>query len=201
MKNTLLAALMLFSAFCAAADKPKPPAKGKPMFAVMETNMGTFKIKLFADQAPKTVENFVGLAEGTIEWTHPKTGEKAKTPLYNGTVFHRVIKNFMIQGGDPLGTGMGAPKGPGYPFKDEFHPELKHSKAGILSMANSGPNSNGSQFFVTLADTSWLDNKHTVFGEVVEGMDVVNKIGTTKTGAQDRPAEEVVLKKVTIERK
>ena len=169
------------------------------MFAVMETSMGTLKVKLFTDKAPKTVESFVGLAEGTIEWTNPKTKTKAKAPLYNGTVFHRVIKNFMIQGGDPLGNGTGAPEGPGYPFKDEIV-GLSHDKPGILSMANSGPNTNGSQFFVTLVPTTWLDSKHTVFGEVVEGMEVVKKIGETKTGAQDRPVETVTLKKVTIER-
>ena len=117
--------------------------------------------------APKTVANFTGLAEGTIEWTDPRTRQKSKTPYYNGTVFHRVIAGFMIQGGDPLGQGTG---GPGYQFADEFHPKAKHTKAGILSMANAGPNTNGGQFFITLAETSWLDNKHTVFGEVVTGL-------------------------------
>lgn len=170
--------------------------KGQKMFAIMETNLGQFKIQLFPDKAPKTVENFVALAEGTKEWTDPKTGKKEKKPLYNGTVFHRVIKKFMIQGGDPLGNGTG---GPGYQFGDEFSPDLKHSKAGILSMANAGPGTNGSQFFVTVEPTPWLDNRHTIFGEVVEGLDVVKKISETKT-QNDRPVEPVVLKTVKIER-
>jgi peptidyl-prolyl cis-trans isomerase A (cyclophilin A) len=168
------------------------------MIAVFETNKGTFKAQLFPDKAPKTVENFVGLAEGTKEWTDPKTGKKTKTPLYNGTKFHRVIPNFMIQGGDPLGNGTG---GPGYRFEDEFHPSLKHDKPGKLSMANAGPGTNGSQFFVTVAATPWLDGKHTIFGEVIEGMDVVNAISTVKTGPMDRPIEDVVIKSLKIERK
>lgn len=179
------------------AEKAKTPPKGKPMFAVMETSMGTFKVKLFTDEAPKTVENFVGLAEGTKEWTDPKTGKKEKKPLYNGTIFHRVIKDFMIQGGDPLGNGTG---GPGYKFADEFNSKLKHDKAGKLSMANAGPNTNGSQFFVTVAPTTWLDNKYTTFGEVVEGMDVVKKISTAKTGPDDKPVKTITLKSVKIER-
>lgn len=165
------------------------------MFASFETNMGTFKIKLFGDKVPKTVDNFVGLAEGTKEFTDPKTGKKVKRPFYDGLKFHRVIKDFMIQGGDPLGNGTG---GPGFDFADEFDSSLTHSKPGILSMANAGPNTNGSQFFVTLAATTWLDRRHSVFGEVVEGMDVVNKIGTTKTGPMDKPAEDIVIKKLTI---
>jgi peptidyl-prolyl cis-trans isomerase A (cyclophilin A) len=173
-------------------------AKGQNMFATFETSQGNFKVKLFAKEAPKTVENFVGLAEGTKEWTDPKTGKKEKKPLYNGTTFHRVIKGFMIQGGDPLGNGTG---GPGYQFGDEFHPELKHSKPGILSMANAGPGTNGSQFFVTVAATPWLDGKHTIFGEVVEGMDVVKKIEVVKTGPGDKPIEPVVIKTIKIERK
>jgi len=172
--------------------------KDKQMFAIFDTNMGTFKIKLFNDKAPKTVENFVGLAEGTKEWTDPKTGEKVKKPFYNGLKFHRVIPNFMIQGGDPLGNGTG---GPGYRFADEFGAGLTHSKPGMLSMANAGPNTNGSQFFITLAATPWLDGKHAIFGEVVEGMDVVNKIGLVKTGPMDRPVEDVVVKTVKIESK
>ena len=156
-------------------------------FALFDTTEGKFKIKLFADKAPKTVENFVGLAEGA------KTGKR----FYDGLVFHRVIPNFMIQGGCPQGTGTG---GPGYKFADEFHPSLRHSKKGILSMANSGPNTNGSQFFVTVAETSWLDNKHTVFGEVVEGYDVVEKISKVPKNAGDRPAKDVKINSVTIER-
>jgi peptidyl-prolyl cis-trans isomerase A (cyclophilin A) len=164
----------------------------------METSMGTFKVKLFNEEAPKTVANFVGLAEGTIEWTDPKTGKKEKKPLYNGTIFHRVIPNFMIQGGDPQGNGTG---GPGFKIKDEFNAKLKHSKPGILSMANAGPDTGGSQFFVTVAATPWLDQKHAIFGEVVEGYDIVEKISKTKTGPGDRPVEPVVLKSVKIERK
>lgn len=178
--------------------KADSKAKGKDMYALMETSMGKIKIKLFADKAPQTVDNFVGLAEGTKEWTDPKSGKKEKKPLYNGTIFHRVIDGFMIQGGDPEGTGRG---GPGYQFGDEFSPDLKHNKKGILSMANAGPGTNGSQFFITLGPTPHLDNRHSVFGEVVEGMDVVEKIGKTKTGAQDRPVADVTIKSVKIERK
>ena len=163
------------------------------------TTEGNFSIQLFDDLAPKTVANFTGLAEGTIEWTDPRTGKKGKTPYYNGTIFHRVIAGFMIQGGDPLGQGTG---GPGYKFADEFHPKAKHTKAGILSMANSGPNTNGGQFFITLAETSWLDNKHSVFGEVVTGMDVVQKIGSTQTTKPgDKPLKPISITSVTIERK
>ena len=179
-------------------ETAKTKKKDQQMFAIFDTNMGTFKIKLFNDKAPKTVENFVGLAEGTKEWTDPKTGEKVKKPFYNGLKFHRVIPNFMIQGGDPLGTGTG---GPGYRFADEFGAGLNHSKPGMLSMANAGPNTNGSQFFITLAPTPWLDGKHAIFGEVVEGMDVVNKIGNVKTGPMDRPIEDVVIKTLKIESK
>jgi len=170
--------------------------KGPAMFAVFETNKGNFKIKFFNDFAPKTVENFVGLAEGTREWTDPKTGAKVKKPFYDGLIFHRVIKDFMIQGGCPLGTGTGDP---GYRFDDEFPKGApKHDKPGILSMANAGPGTNGSQFFVTTIATPWLDGRHTVFGEVVEGMDVVHSIENVKTGAQDRPLEPVVIKHVKI---
>lgn len=176
----------------------KTTKKDKEMIAVFETNKGTFKIKLFADKAPKTVENFVGLAEGTKEFTNPETGKKEKKHFYDGLKFHRVIPNFMIQGGDPLGRGTG---GPGYQFADEFHPELRHTKPGILSMANAGPNTNGSQFFVTVAATPWLDGKHTVFGEVTEGMDVVMAISTARTASQDRPVEDIVIKTLKIERK
>ncbi len=176
--------------------------KGKPMFATFDTSMGKFKAKLFADQAPITVENFAGLADGSKEWTHPKTGKKETKPLYSGTIFHRVIPGFMIQGGDPIGTGTGDP---GYSFADEIHPELKHTKAGLLSMANAGPGpdgkgTNGSQFFVTVAATPWLDGKHTIFGEVIEGMDVVMEISKTKTKAGDKPVTDVTIKSITIER-
>ncbi len=168
------------------------------LHAHFTTTEGRFTIRLFDQEAPKTVANFVELAEGTREWTDPKSGQKVKRPLYNGIIFHRVIDGFMIQGGDPLGTGTG---GPGYKFADEFNSKLRHSKAGILSMANSGPNTNGSQFFITLAATPWLDNRHTVFGEVVEGMDVVERIGKTATSKPgDRPTREIAIQTVTIER-
>jgi peptidyl-prolyl cis-trans isomerase A (cyclophilin A) len=155
--------------------------------AAFDTSEGKFKVKLFADKAPNTVNNFVSLADGS------KTGK----PFYDGTTFHRVIPDFMIQGGCPLGTGTG---GPGYKFADEFHPTLKHTKGGLLSMANAGPNTNGSQFFVTVAATPWLDNKHSIFGEVIEGYDVVEKISKVPRGAQDRPVKEVRINSVTIEK-
>jgi peptidyl-prolyl cis-trans isomerase A (cyclophilin A) len=169
------------------------------LYAHFTTSEGKFTIQLFDQEAPKTVENFVGLAEGTKEWTDPRTGRKGSAPYYNGTVFHRVIDAFMIQGGDPLGQGTG---GPGYKFADEFNPKRRHAKAGVLSMANSGPNTNGGQFFITLTATPWLDDKHSVFGEVTEGMDVVNKIGKTATSKPgDRPLKPITIESVTIERK
>ena len=167
------------------------------MHALFTTTEGSFKIRLFDAEVPNTVANFAGLAEGTKEYVDPKTGQKTTGKFYDGLIFHRVIDSFMIQGGDPLGTGTG---GPGYRFADEFHPKLRHDKPGILSMANAGPGTNGSQFFITLGATPWLDNRHSVFGEVVEGMDVVNKIGSTKTGVQDRPVTPIVIQSVTIER-
>ena len=166
--------------------------------ARFDTTEGAFTIRLFDQEVPNTVANFVGLAEGTKEWTDPRTGErKSGTPFYDGVIFHRVIDGFMIQGGDPLGKGVG---GPGYKFADEFHPNLRHDRAGILSMANSGPNTNGSRFFITLGPTPHLDKRHSVFGEVIEGLDVVKKIGKVRTGSMDRPATDVVINKVTIER-
>jgi len=169
------------------------------LYAHFTTSEGNFTARLFDDQAPKTVANFVELAEGTKEWTDPRTNRTVKTPYYNGTVFHRVIDGFMMQGGDPLGQGVG---GPGYTFEDEFHPKLRHGKPGMLSMANRGPNTNGGQFFITLAATPWLDDKHSVFGEVVEGMDVVSKIGVTPTSKPgDRPLKPITVEKVTIEKK
>jgi len=167
-------------------------------YAQFVTSEGNFTVRLFDEQAPRTVENFVGLAEGSREWSDPRTNQKVKKPYYNGTIFHRVIDGFMIQGGDPLGTGTG---GPGYKFEDEFSPKLKHSKPGLLSMANAGPNTNGSQFFITLAATPWLDNKHSIFGEVVEGLDVVQKIGRTPTSKpHDRPLTPITVTSVKIER-
>jgi peptidyl-prolyl cis-trans isomerase A (cyclophilin A) len=168
-----------------------------PLFARFSTSEGDFKVRLHDDKAPKTVANFVELAEGTREWTDPKTRQKVKRPFYDGLVFHRVIDGFMIQGGCPMGTGMG---GPGYQFADEFGPGLRHDRPGLLSMANAGPNTNGSQFFVTLAATPWLDNKHAIFGEVIDGMEVVRKIGKTSTGRNDRPAKDIVINSVEIER-
>jgi peptidyl-prolyl cis-trans isomerase A (cyclophilin A) len=166
-------------------------------YAVFETSQGNIVIRLLEKEAPKTVENFIGLAEGTKEFKDEKTGAKAKKNYYDGLGFHRVIPNFMIQGGCPRGDGRG---GPGYTFADEFHPSLKHSKAGKLSMANSGPGTNGSQFFITVAATPWLDNKHTIFGEVVEGQDVADKISKLARDASDRPRTPVTLQKVRIER-
>jgi peptidyl-prolyl cis-trans isomerase A (cyclophilin A) len=166
-------------------------------YARFHTNEGEFTIRLFEKEAPKTVENFVSLAEGRREWVNPSTGMKESRPYYDGVIFHRVIDGFMIQGGDPTGTGRG---GPGYTFADEFNPRLRHSKAGILSMANAGPNTNGSQFFITLGPTPHLDNRHAVFGEVVEGMDVVERIGRVPTARGDRPLKDVVIEKVVIER-
>ncbi len=167
------------------------------IYARFDTTEGEFLVRLFDKDAPATVANFVGLAEGTKEWTHPATRQKQRTPFYDGLIFHRVIDGFMIQGGCPLGSGVG---GPGYQFADEFHPSLRHRAEGILSMANAGPSTNGSQFFITLAPTPHLDNRHSVFGEVVEGLDVVKKIGRVRTGPRDRPATDVVMRKVTIER-
>jgi peptidyl-prolyl cis-trans isomerase A (cyclophilin A) len=162
------------------------------------TSEGKFTARLFDAETPNTVANFTGLAEGSKEWTDPRTGKKVTQPYYDGTIFHRVIDGFMIQGGDPLGQGTG---GPGYSFADEFHPSLRHNKEGILSMANRGPNTNGSQFFITLAPTPHLDNRHSVFGEIVEGMDVVKRIGSTKTSPGDRPVTPITIQKLTIERK
>ena len=167
------------------------------LYATFETTEGTIVCRLFDKDAPKTVVNFVELAEGKREWTHPSTRKKSKDRLYDGTIFHRVIPDFMIQGGDPEGTGRG---GPGYQFEDETKGSPhKFDKPGKLAMANAGPNTNGSQFFITVAATTWLTGKHTIFGEVVEGQDVVNKITAVPRGPQDRPQKDVVLKKVTVE--
>lgn len=163
----------LFTAEMAAAEAARRAA-------TFETSMGTFKIELFDDLAPNTVKNFTDLAQ---------------KGFYDGIIFHRVIDKFMIQGGCPQGTGMG---GPGYAIRDEFGKGLKHDKPGMLSMANAGPNTGGSQFFITLAPAPWLDGKHAIFGQVVEGMDVVEKIGNVSTDSRDRPLQKVVINKITI---
>ena len=168
------------------------------VYAEFVTSEGSFTVRLFDAEAPKTVENFMGLAEGTKEWSDPRTQKKVRQPYYDGIIFHRIIEGFMIQGGDPLGQGTG---GPGYDFADEFHPQLRHNKAGILSMANRGPNTNGGQFFITLGATPHLDNRHSVFGEVVTGMEIVRRIGSTPTGRQDRPVKDIVIQTVKIERR
>ncbi|WP_211694374.1 peptidylprolyl isomerase [Natronomonas salina] len=171
------------------------------------TNHGDITVELFAERAPRTVENFVNLAThdpaadaepapDTTTWEDPETGEIRGDSLYEGTVFHRIIEGFMIQGGDPTGTGRG---GPGYEFDDEFHEELRHDDAGILSMANSGPNTNGSQFFITLGAQPHLDDKHAVFGQVTDGMDVVEEISNVPTGRNDQPKDDVVIESVDIQ--
>jgi peptidyl-prolyl cis-trans isomerase A (cyclophilin A) len=165
--------------------------------ATLHTSEGDIVIRLFPDHAPKTVRNFVELAEGGREWTDPVSGKKTTARLYDGTIFHRVIPDFMIQGGDPLGSGRG---GPGYKFADEFHPDLRFDRPYLLAMANAGPGTNGSQFFITVGPTTWLNNKHTIFGEVVEGADVVDRISRVKTGSQDRPASDITISSVTIDR-
>ena len=168
------------------------------VYAQFVTSEGNFTVRLYDQEAPSTVENFVGLAEGTKEWMDPRTNEKVTKPYYDNVIFHRVIKGFMIQGGDPLGQGIG---GPGYTFADEFHPQARHNKAGVLSMANRGPNTNGGQFFITLGPTPHLDDRHSVFGEVVEGMDVIQKIGTTATNERDRPLTDIAIQSIKIERR
>jgi len=169
------------------------------LYATLRTSQGDIEIRLLPFHAPKTVRNFVELARGEREWTHPATGETSTAPLYDGTVFHRVIKGFMIQGGDPLGNGTG---GPGYEFADEFHPELFFDKPYLLAMANAGPGTNGSQFFITVGATTWLNRKHTIFGEVVgeASKKVVDAIAATQTNPRtERPVEDVVLETVVIE--
>ncbi|MFC4908709.1 peptidylprolyl isomerase [Actinomadura gamaensis] len=170
-------------------------------FATLNTNKGKIVIQLYPDKAPKTVANFVGLAEGSKPWRHPATGEdKTGTSLYAGTIFHRVIDGFMIQGGDPLGRGTG---GPGYEFEDEFHPDLKFDRPYLLAMANAGPGTNGSQFFITtnVEHTRHLTGRHTIFGKVIEGTGVVDEISKVPTGQMDRPKDDVVIESVTIERR
>ena len=178
-----------------AASKKKAAPKGVTG-AVIKTTAGDITVKLFAEKAPNTVENFVGLATGKKDWKDPRTNKEMKgKPLYNGTIFHRVIPNFMIQGGDPLGTGTGDP---GYKFNDEFTPSDNFDKPGILAMANAGANTNGSQFFITVKPTPWLNGKHTIFGEVTQGMDVVTKIVSAPKGENDRPTDPVRITKIVI---
>ncbi|MGV9950645.1 peptidylprolyl isomerase [Streptomyces cellulosae] len=168
------------------------------LHATLKTNHGDIQVQLFPDQAPQTVKNFVELAKGEREWTNPKTGQKTTDKLYDGTVFHRVISGFMIQGGDPLGNGTG---GPGYQFGDEFHPDLRFDKPYLLAMANAGPGTNGSQFFITVSPTAWLNRKHTIFGEVADdaSQKVVDSIASTQTNPRtDRPVKEVVIESVEI---
>ncbi|TMT85364.1 peptidylprolyl isomerase [Haloterrigena sp. H1] len=165
--------------------------------ATLHTNKGDIEVELYDERAPRTVDNFVGLATGGKTWTDPETGEEIEgEPLYDDVAFHRVIEDFMIQGGDPTETGRG---GPGYEFDDEFHDELRHDDEGILSMANSGPDTNGSQFFITLDAQPHLDGRHSVFGKVTDGMDVVHEIGSVDTDANDRPREDVVLESVSVD--
>ncbi|HMN66994.1 MAG TPA: peptidylprolyl isomerase [Bdellovibrionales bacterium] len=199
--------LLLVCAVGHAADKK---TKGKDMIAVMETSLGTMKFKLLPEVAPKTVESFVGLAEGTVEWKNPKTGKTEKAKLYDGTKFHRVMKGFMAQGGDPLGNGTGGPSGKLWPIKNEVDKKVSHNKAGILAMANSGPDTNGSQFYITFAPATFLDGSYTIFGQVVDGEDGAKSletlrkfeaIETTGSPEKSKPVDPPILKSVKIERK
>ncbi len=205
MKRPGLAVAAL-TALCASAALAQAPAKsvgkwtkaaleGKELYATLRTSEGEIVARLFSKDAPKTVANFVGLAAGEKEWTHPTTGVTSKKPLYDGTVFHRVIPQFMIQGGDPLGAGVG---GPGYKFEDELNSGRGFDKPGLLAMANSGPNTNGSQFFITVKETPWLNGLHTLFGEVVSGYDVAVKISQVSKDAQDKPTKAVVVRTIEI---
>ncbi|WP_137291331.1 peptidylprolyl isomerase [Natronorubrum halophilum] len=165
--------------------------------ATLHTNKGDIDVELYDERAPRTVDNFVGLATGGETWTDPESGEEVEgEPLYDDVAFHRIIEGFMIQGGDPTETGRG---GPGYQFDDEFHDELRHDDAGVLSMANSGPDTNGSQFFITLDAQPHLDDRHSVFGKVIDGMDVVEEIGSVDTDRNDQPQEDVVLESVSVD--
>lgn len=178
-------------------DVTVPENLEKGLYAHFTTSQGDFTCVLFEERAPKTVANFVGLAKGEKAFRDPRSGEQVKRPYYNGLTFHRVIKDFMLQGGCPQGDGRG---GPGYEFEDEFHKTLRHDQAGRLSMANAGPGTNGSQFFVTTVPTPHLDNRHSIFGQVVNGLDIVTKIENVRTGRNDKPVEPVVMQAVTIVR-
>lgn len=194
MKKAIIACILLLALSASIYAQQKGTHK---MIAVFETSMGNITCELYPDKAPLTVKNFVGLAKGEIKWIDPKTKESTERPLYDGTIFHRVIPDFMIQGGDPLGLGVG---GPGYRFEDEIDPTLNFDETGMLAMANSGPNTNGSQFFITVAPTPWLTGLHTIFGKVIKGQDVADKISVVKA-VSDRPVTPVILKKVKIEEK
>ena len=193
MKKSILALLALSVVLPLATSAS---AAKKDKIAVIETTAGNITVKLFSDRAPKTVENFIALATGKKEWTDPKTGKSMKhKPLYNGTIFHRVIPGFMIQGGDPAGNGTG---GPGYTFEDEIRPDDQFDRPGILAMANAGPNTNGSQFFITAKPTPWLNGHHTIFGEVIKGMNVVDKIINAPRNGNDFPDHPTKIKRIKI---
>ncbi len=189
MKYILLVTLLLLFVLAACSSQVAEPTdnttfEGENMtntIATIQTNLGTMEFELFVEKAPITTKNFIDLAE---------------KGFYDGIIFHRIIPDFMVQGGDPNGRGTG---GPGYSIKDEFHPALKHNSSGVLSMANSGPNTGGSQFFITLIPTPWLDNKHAVFGKIISGEDILKKIGAVQTGASDKPVNDVIMEKVTIQ--
>ncbi|WP_407660065.1 peptidylprolyl isomerase [Hyalangium gracile] len=199
----MIATALLLAATVAGAQPSAGPwtqkvQAGKDLYATLKTNQGDMVVRLFSKDAPKTVENFVALAAGEKEWKHPGTGEKSKKPLYDGTVFHRVIPEFMIQGGDPTGTGMGDP---GYSFADEFQSGRTFSKPGLLAMANAGPNTNGSQFFITTSTPAYLNNRHTIFGEVVKGYDVAVKISKVARDPGDKPLTPVTITKIELSEK
>ncbi len=204
----LALAVTAASAYSAPLQSTKPPAKSSSksatkkrdpgLYAILQTSMGTIVCELFEKETPLAVENFVGLAEGTKDWTDPRTKEvKSKVPFYNNTIFHRVYPKFMIQGGDPLENGKG---GPGYKFNDEILPSLRFNIPGRLAMANSQPNAAGSQFFITVAPAQHLDGRHTIFGTVVEGLDVAARIAAVARDRHDKPLTPVQLAKITIQR-
>ncbi|MBI1821894.1 MAG: peptidylprolyl isomerase [Nitrospirae bacterium] len=188
---TFLLVFLMFPGVSLAADKKLAPGT----YVVFDTTLGKITCVFYEKEAPKTVQNFIGLVEGTKEWEDPKTHQKVKKPFYDGLIFHRVIPNFMVQGGDPLGIGIG---GPGYQFEDEFSPKLRFDGPGRLAMANAGPGTNGSQFFITQVPTPWLDGHHTIFGQVVEGQEIVDKMVAVPKGQNDKPITDIVMKKVTI---
>ena len=200
-KTVLLTFFLTFGLTTVSCANEKQTKKEEPLktglYALFNTSKGTITCQLFEKEAPKTVANFVGLADGTKEWTDPKTGKKTKGKFYDGLIFHRVIPKFMIQGGDPEGTGRG---GPGYKFEDEFTSGLLFDKPGRLAMANAGPNTNGSQFFITTVPTPWLNNKHTIFGQVIDGMEVVEAIEGVKRDPRDKPAEDITITTLEIKR-